>query len=205
MSKDPAFLFYPGDWLGGTMGMSFEIKGAYLELLIFQFNNYHFTEEQAKQVLSICFDVAWPMLKQKFEIEDKFYYQHRLREEIEKRRMFTESRRINGLMPKIKRIDNKAYAKHMENENENENKDLNNKKKVSKKFIPPSMDEVMQYFEENGYTIEAGTKAWHYYDTANWHDARGQPVKNWKQKMQAVWFKDENKTKISRMEEVKSW
>ena len=27
MAKDPAFLFYPGDWLGGTMGMTLEEKG----------------------------------------------------------------------------------------------------------------------------------------------------------------------------------
>jgi len=26
MSKDPAFLFYPNDYIGGTMGMTFEEK-----------------------------------------------------------------------------------------------------------------------------------------------------------------------------------
>lgn len=39
MAKDPAFLFYPGDWLGGTMGMSLTQKGAYFHLLMVQFNN----------------------------------------------------------------------------------------------------------------------------------------------------------------------
>ena len=34
MAKDPAFLFYPGDWIGGTMGMTFEEKGAYMEILM---------------------------------------------------------------------------------------------------------------------------------------------------------------------------
>ena len=41
--KDPAFLFYPNDWIGGTMGMTFEEKGAYMELLILQFNRGHMT------------------------------------------------------------------------------------------------------------------------------------------------------------------
>lgn len=36
MTKSPAFLFYPGDWLGGTLGMTLEEKGAYMELLILQ-------------------------------------------------------------------------------------------------------------------------------------------------------------------------
>lgn len=121
MSKDPAFLFYPNDYLGGTMGMTFEQKGAYIDLLIFQFNNEHFTEEQAKQVLSICFAGAWQVLKNKFKKEGEFYFNERLRTEVDKRKAYTESRRINALHPKKQR---KAYAKHMGNENENENRDI---------------------------------------------------------------------------------
>ncbi|MHA2039809.1 MAG: hypothetical protein ACW98X_25615, partial [Promethearchaeota archaeon] len=41
MAKDPAFLFYPGDWLGGTMLFSRAHKGAYMDLLMAQFNNGH--------------------------------------------------------------------------------------------------------------------------------------------------------------------
>jgi uncharacterized protein YdaU (DUF1376 family) len=117
MAKDPAFLFYPGDWLGGTMGMTLEQKGAYLELLILQFNNGKFTKAQAKQVLSICFDVAWPMLELKFSTDGNFFWNQRLGEEIEKRKNYTNSRRINALSSK----DKKHMHKHMENENENEN------------------------------------------------------------------------------------
>lgn len=121
MSKDPAFLFYPGDWLGGTLGMSLEMKGAYMELLILQFNTGGFTEEEARQVLSVRFDYAWPTLKRKFIIIDGVYVNKRLSDEIEKRSKYIESRRLSGLAPKNK----KAYAKHTlkrgENENENEN------------------------------------------------------------------------------------
>lgn len=60
-------------------------------------------------------------------------------------------------------------------------------------FVPPSMDEVKKYFKENGYSEIAAQKAFKYYETANWHDSKNNPVKNWKQKMQGVWFKDENK------------
>lgn len=60
-------------------------------------------------------------------------------------------------------------------------------------FVAPSATEVKNYFSENGYSDVAGQKAFDYYNTANWKDSQGKPVKNWKQKMQGVWFKDENK------------
>lgn len=124
MAKDPAFLFYPGDWLGGTMGMTIEQKGAYFELLMMQFNNYQFTESQAKQVLSVCFDYAWPTIKHKFESDGAFYWNARLREEIEKRKKYVESRRYSGLTPKKKKAYAKRTHKRTENENENEIKDV---------------------------------------------------------------------------------
>lgn len=60
-------------------------------------------------------------------------------------------------------------------------------------FIPPSMDEVVAYFEEKGYTREAAERAYAYYTEQNWSDRNGSPVKNWKSKCVAVWFKPENK------------
>lgn len=126
MAKDPAFLFYPGDWLGGTMGMTFEQKGAYFELLLFQFNNGRFTEAQAKQVLSICDASVWHMVKQKFSTDGVKFWSARLETEIDKRKKFSESRRNNAKGPKTKekpKEKGEAYAKHMENENRNENED----------------------------------------------------------------------------------
>jgi hypothetical protein len=210
MPKDPAFLFYPNDWLGGTMGMTFEEKGAYMDLLMLQFNRGHMTSHMVGQVIGQMEAETQAEILAKFKKDNKgLYYNERLDTEIEKRKTYVISRNNNLLginqYSKMNDIDRGHMTSHMENENENENKDLNNKKKVSKKFIPPSIDEVMQYFEENGYTTESAEKAFNYYSIADWHDSKGTKVKNWKQKMQAVWFKDENRTKISRMEEVKSW
>ena len=107
--------------------MSAEQKGAYIDLLVFQFNNKgHFTEEQAKQVLNICFASVWQVVKMKFKLEgenNEFLYNERLREEIEKRQAFSESRRINALHDKKQRKGKKsickASAKHMGNGNRN--------------------------------------------------------------------------------------
>jgi hypothetical protein len=79
------------------------------------------------------------------------------------------------------------------NVNVNDTVNVNENKKRVKAFSPPTLLEVQDYFFENGYTKEAGLKAFNYYNTAQWKDSTGKQVKNWKQKMIAVWFKDENK------------
>lgn len=65
--------------------------------------------------------------------------------------------------------------------------------KIDRIFIAPTELEVIDYFKENGYAHEVAIKAFRYYATANWKDSKGNRVKNWKQKMISVWFKDENK------------
>lgn len=69
------------------------------------------------------------------------------------------------------------------------------KKREQKIFTAPEIEEVQNYFIENGYTKESGLKAWKYYNSANWFDSKGNQVLNWKQKMIIIWFKPENKSK----------
>jgi hypothetical protein len=57
----------------------------------------------------------------------------------------------------------------------------------------PTIQEVEEYFTSNGYSIQSAQKAYNYYDAGKWYDTNGKKVKNWKQKMQGVWFKPENK------------
>lgn len=87
-----------------------------------------------------------------------------------------------------------GLLKHIANANANEDSLLPNEEKG-----PPTLQEVKDYFVEKGYTEQSAEKAWNYYNASLgdngrvWKDGKGQTVKNWKQKMQAVWFKDENK------------
>jgi len=89
----------------------------------------------------------------------------------------------------------KGQSKDINNKVNKVNKVNNKEKKIKKKptFSPPIQSDVEKYFSDNGYKIEAGSKAWNYYDVADWKDSRGNQVKNWKQKVRGVWFKDENK------------
>ena len=107
MSKDPAFLFYPNDYIGGTMGMTFEEKGAYMELLMLQFNRGHMNIHMIERTIG----ENWKNIKDKFkQDENGLFYNERLEQEKEKRANFTESRRNNrsGINQKTSESDNNS-------------------------------------------------------------------------------------------------
>jgi len=97
MAKDPAFLFYPGDWMGGTATFTRSHKGAYMDLLMAQFNYGHMSLQDIKNILNADFEEMWESkLKFKFILDENgLYYNERLEFEKEKRRKFTESRGKN--------------------------------------------------------------------------------------------------------------
>jgi len=130
MGKDPAFLFYPGDWLGGTLGMTFEEKGAYIDLLMLQFNRGHMTKHMIGQTVGRL----WDNIAYKFKVDSKgLYYNKRLEIEQKKRKKYTESRRNNVLgknqYSKTPKKEGGHMTYHMEDEDVNEykieNKDIN--------------------------------------------------------------------------------
>lgn len=65
----------------------------------------------------------------------------------------------------------------------------------------PTLKEVKDYFKENGYAPSVAERAFNIYNASledhpkrkYWRDSRDNIIKNWKLKMQSVWFKDENK------------
>lgn len=58
-----------------------------------------------------------------------------------------------------------------------------NKEKVTKrkKFIPPSLEDVEAYASSRNSSVNPRA-FWEYYDAGDWKDAKGNQVKNWKQK-----------------------
>lgn len=124
MSKDPAFLFYPNDWLGGTMGMTFEEKGAYMDLLMMQFNRGHMTSHMIGQAVG----QLWVNIKDKFKEDDNgLYYNARLEDEQTKRKAYSDSRRNNKKGKNQHSLKEKKVGHmtlHMEDVNEDVNKSL---------------------------------------------------------------------------------
>lgn len=65
------------------------------------------------------------------------------------------------------------------------------KKRKQTQFVPPTVDDVAAYCKEKGYSIDA--KMFHdYYSAADWHDSKGKPVLNWKQRV-ITWSNQEQK------------
>ena len=121
MAKDPAFLFYPNDYLGGTMGMTFEQKGAYMELLMLQFNRGHMTKHMMGQVVGQLLDG----ILDKFEIDEHgMYFNRRLEIEQNKRKLFVASR-LNNVSGANQHTQKEGHlVGHTSSRMEDENRDL---------------------------------------------------------------------------------
>lgn len=148
------------------------------------------------------FEVAWnELILPGFELlkttdDGKWVYSKRLCEEAQKIENISKIKSENASKRYVKQKQNKsrAYAeqKHCHTYTDTDIKEKNKEKK----FTPPTLPEVIKYFFENNYSIESAKKAFQYYSEANWKDSKGNQVRNWKQKMIAVWFKDENRAQI---------
>jgi uncharacterized protein YdaU (DUF1376 family) len=91
MAKDPRFNFYPDNWSGGTKRMTFEQKGAYMELLLLNFYCLSdglpgFTEQEAAKALAhaAAYTELWNFLMPKFKTDGQFYWSERMVKEFHK-------------------------------------------------------------------------------------------------------------------------
>lgn len=182
MAKDPAFLFYPNDYLGGTMGMTFEEKGAYMDLLMMQFNRGHMSGHMIGQTVG----QLWDKLQDKFQKDDKgLWFNERLEIEQNKRKAFTNSRR-NNLKGVNQYSKNEGHTTNrMENVNENRNINVVSFEKSEK--LLPTIEEFLIYAEEiTGvafYRLKPALvlkfESWKVND---WHTGgkKSRKIKNWK-------------------------
>jgi hypothetical protein len=112
---------------------------------------------------------------------------------VKRRKQREESERnATALNPQC---ENDAIREEKRREEKIKEEKIKEEKRVNK-FTPPTILEVEVYFVENGYSKQSGAKAFNYYNVADWKDSNGKQVRNWKQKMQSVWFKDENKINV---------
>ena len=185
MAKDPAFLFYPNDYIGGTMGMTFEEKGAYIELLMLQFNRGHMTKHMIGQTVG----QIWDNISDKFSVDSNgLYFNERLESEQNKRKSYSESRRNN-------KNGTNQYSKkkvghmtsHMENVNEDVNEDvINNKGVVKLSDRIPSIESFIAYGLEKASANKMNVseralrmkfEAW---KENGWVNGNGKEIRNWK-------------------------
>ena len=75
------------------------------------------------------------------------------------------------------------------NVNVNENVNVNNNKKKKE----PTLEEIQNYIKEKQLNVD-GKQFYDYFTEGNWIDAKGNKVKNWKQKL-LTWNKYQTETK----------
>jgi len=211
--KDPAFLFYTQDFYVGTAFLTHAQVGKYIRLICAQHQHGRLSEER---ILHICGDLDRNVLDKFQQDENGNYYNVRLEAEIDKRKKFSESRRgnikkrwekntseiqVNNTSNTLEYTSGDTSVIHMENENIyiessnniSSNLEKENTKRKRKEFVAPSKEEMMDYAAEKGFDRGVGAQAWEYYSVADWKDAKGDQVLNWKQKMIASWFKNAQK------------
>jgi|WetSurMetagenome_2_1015567.scaffolds.fasta_scaffold01420_27 hypothetical protein len=180
MDKNPAFLLYPGDHLRETMGFTFEMHGAFLLALIFQFDHGPFTEIQISGLLGDKFQ----LIKSAFKNDGNLFWNERLSNTIKKRDKYSASRSKNIASrwdKKDKPLSNKkidsihmnnicnTHVIHMENENRIEIKNRN--------LIPPSFEDVKKYCDERKNSINP-QKFIDHYSSNGWMVGKNK-MKNW--------------------------
>jgi len=124
MANDPAFLFYPGDYLRDTQCLSERAQVAYDRLMCEHMRNICITQAQLDFFTKrLTADEKSEVLMVLKKISGGFQIGW-VAESIEKRREYSESRRKNRTSkakhsPESKTKECKTYVPHMENENEN--------------------------------------------------------------------------------------
>ena len=109
--------------------------------------------------------------------------------EVEQRKIYINKTAIgmsrNVTTPHDKNVTTPHDKNVVDNNTSINNTSINIKKNNKKKVTPPTLEEIQEYIAEKNYEVDAQT-FFDYYDSADWHDAKGNPVKSWKQRL-ATW------------------
>jgi hypothetical protein len=122
MSKDPAFLFYPGDYLRDTQTLSEKSQVAYDRIMCEHMRNICISKKQLNFFTKRLNEDEKEELMFVLTKKSSGFMISWVAESIEKRKKYSDSRRKNreGSKKDMNNIS-KTYDSHMENENENEN------------------------------------------------------------------------------------
>lgn len=128
---------------------------------------------------------------------------------LTKHEMITTTKTTRGLIITVCKYDTYQNPKNYENRTESHNRtttepqssdtiyeereEVKKGRRKAAPFVPPTVEEVKEYFKEHGYREDVAVRAYGTYAPADWHDTKGNKILNWKSKMNAVWFRDEHK------------
>lgn len=137
MADDPAFLFYPGDYLRDTQCLSESVQVAYDRIICEHMRNICITQQQLNFFTKrLNLDQKSELMQVLTKVTGGFQIKW-VADSIQKRREYSESRRKNRKgKDKVKPKDMLTYVPHMENANEIVNEDgIGNKETVIEKLF----------------------------------------------------------------------
>ncbi len=145
MSEDPAFLFYPGDYLRDTQCLSEKTQAAYDRIMCEHMRNICISQQQLNFFTKrLSDDEKNELLHILKKITGGFQIQW-VAESICKRKSYSESRAKNR-KGKSKNISS-TYDNHMEIENVIENENINSIEKSEKLFFILTKNEIENSIE----------------------------------------------------------
>ena len=201
----PYFKFIVQAWQNGKISLeSYELKGLFIEVCGYLWiNDCSVTLAMLKKKYSN----ATAMLDELIEVGILKHEKRHDKVEID-----FLSKQALELNEKRKRLQyagskgGKAKASVKQNSSIKIREDkIREDKNIKKETSTPTLEDLILYFSQNGYSEIAAKKAFDYYSVADWKDSKGNKVKNWKQKMQGVWFKPENKIIESNSQSQMVW
>jgi hypothetical protein len=94
-----------------------------------------------------------------------------------------EKPQVEKLVVENQQVENQQVENCTQlNTNQLSTKESNKKKSNTKRFVPPTLQEVEAYCKERKNNVDA-KKFFDYFSAADWVDSKGNPVRNWKQKV----------------------
>lgn len=144
MGKDPAFLFYPGDYLRDTQCLSANAQVAYDRIMCEHMRNICISQQQLNFFTKRLSDDEKEEIMHLLRNVDGGFQIEWVAESISKRRNYSESRRKNRSGKNKKHM--LTYVKHMENENENINIVKNISKNIDKNNLEKMFIEFYKFY-----------------------------------------------------------
>lgn len=164
MAKDPAFLFYPGDYLRDTQCLSEKVQVAYDRIMCEHMRNICISQQQLNFFTKRLSESEKEELEMVLSQVDGGFQIEWVALSIENRKAYSQSRRDNreGKLKKHMNNISKSYDNHMENANEIGNEidnaikegNAKNKDKVKEKEIEHPLQEKIKASYPNVYKMK---------------------------------------------------
>lgn len=142
----------------------------------------------------------------------------------EKVQFCTTEKTTRGIILKVNNYDHYQSLENYQNQNKNQlsynsdttqiqhykqecNNEIKNNiihiEEKTKKFIPPTLEEIKKYCLKRNNGVDP-QRFFDYYNAGGWKDSKGKPIKNWKQKIIAVWETKDEGEKSAKNKKISS-